>query len=57
MGHIYNNCPTRRDEYKRINKKIHHAHVAEDDEPPKKLAKEEIEEYVFFFLSLGICET
>jgi hypothetical protein len=39
MGHIYNNCPVRREEYKRINNKRHHAHAIEDDEPPKKLTK------------------
>jgi transposase InsO family protein len=39
---------TRREEYKRRNKKRHHAHATEDDEPPKNLAKEDIEEYVLF---------
>jgi hypothetical protein len=34
-------------------KKRHHAHATEDDEPPKKLAKEEIEEYVLFSALLG----
>jgi hypothetical protein len=48
MGHIANNCPSRREEYKRRNNKRHHSHATEDDEPPKKLAKEEIEEYVLF---------
>jgi hypothetical protein len=49
MGHISKNCPSRREEYKKRNKKIQHAHAAKDDEPPNKLAKEEIEEYVLFF--------
>jgi hypothetical protein len=53
MGHIAKNCPAKREEYKRINNKIHHAHVAEDDEASKKLSKEEIEEYVFFFALSG----
>jgi hypothetical protein len=53
MGHIAKNCPARREEYKRRNKKIHHAHAVEDDEPPKKLSKEEIEEYVLFFALSG----
>jgi hypothetical protein len=47
-GHIAKNCPPRREEYKKINKKRHHAHATEYDKPPKKLAKEEIEEYVLF---------
>jgi hypothetical protein len=53
MGHIAKNCPTRREEYKKRNNKIHHAHAAEDDEPPNKLDKEEIEEYVLFFALSG----
>jgi hypothetical protein len=48
MGHIAKNCLTRREEYKRINKKRHNAHAVEDDEPPKKLSKEEIGDYVLF---------
>ena len=47
MGHIAKNCPTRKEEYKRKNNKRNHAHLAkEEEEPPKKLAKEEIKEYV-----------
>jgi hypothetical protein len=46
MGHIAKNCPARREEFKKRNNKIQHAHAAEDDEPPKKLTKEEIEDYV-----------
>jgi hypothetical protein len=41
-------CPTRREEYKKINNKRHRAHATEDDEPPKKLTKEGIEDYVLF---------
>jgi hypothetical protein len=46
MGHIAKNCPARREEFKKINNKRHHAHAVEDNEPPKKLTKEEIEDYV-----------
>ena len=49
IGHIARNCSTRKDEYKRRNNKRHHAHLAEEEEeeePSRKLAKEEIEEYV-----------
>jgi hypothetical protein len=48
MGHILKNCPARKEEYKKRNNKRHHAHAIEYDEPPKKLTKEEIEEYVLF---------
>jgi hypothetical protein len=48
MGHIAKNCPARREEYKKRNNKRHHAHATEDNEPPKKLTKEEIEDYVLF---------
>jgi hypothetical protein len=48
MGKISKNFPTIREKYKKRNNKIHHAHATEDDEPPKNLAKEEIEEYVLF---------
>jgi hypothetical protein len=40
MGHIAKNCLARKEEYKRRNKKRHHAHATEDDEPLKKLTKE-----------------
>ena len=46
MGHIVKNCHAKMEEYKMINNKKNHSHVAEDDEPPKKLTKEEIEDYV-----------
>jgi hypothetical protein len=48
MGHIAKNCPSRREEYKKRNNKKHHAHAVEDDESPKKVTKEEIEDYVLF---------
>jgi len=35
MGHFAKNCLAIREEYKKINKKIHHAHATDDDEPPK----------------------
>jgi hypothetical protein len=53
MGHIAKNCPSRREEYKKRNNKIHHAHVIEDDEPPKNMIKEKIEDYVLFFALSG----
>jgi hypothetical protein len=42
-----------REEYKKINKKRHHAHSFEDDDPPTKLTKEEIEDYVLFSAPSG----
>jgi hypothetical protein len=48
MGHISNNFPAIREEYKKRNNKRHHAHAIEDDEPPTKLTKQEIEDYVLF---------
>jgi hypothetical protein len=56
MGHIAKNCPAGREEYKRRNNKRHHAHATVDDMPPKKLTKEEIEDYVLFS-TLRICDT
>jgi predicted aspartyl protease len=53
MGHIVKNCPARTGEYKKRNNKRHHAHVVEDYEPPTKMTKEEIEDYVLFFAILG----
>ena len=60
MGHIAKNCPLKIEEYKKKNNKRHHAHVAKDYEPPKKSAREEIEEYVLFSslsgtVTLGNC--
>jgi hypothetical protein len=53
MGHIAKNCPVGREEYKKRNNKRHHAHTIEDDEPPTKLIKEKIEDYVLFSALLG----
>jgi hypothetical protein len=48
MGHIAKNCLARREECKKRNNKRHHAHAVEDDEPPTKMIKEKIEDYVLF---------
>jgi hypothetical protein len=48
MGHIAKNYAARRKEYKKRNNKRHHAHAVEDNEPPTKMSKEEIENYVLF---------
>jgi hypothetical protein len=48
MGHTANNCLARREEYNKRNNKRHHAHAVEDDEPPAKMIKENIEYYVLF---------
>jgi hypothetical protein len=45
MGHISKNFLARREEYKKRNRR-HHAHTVEDEEPPTKMIKEYIEEYV-----------
>jgi hypothetical protein len=45
MGHIAKFFPTRREEYKRKHKR-HHAHVVEDEEPPTKMIREQIKDYV-----------
>ena len=45
MGHIAKHCLARREEYKKKNKR-HHAHAVEDEEPPTKMIKEHIEDYV-----------
>jgi hypothetical protein len=52
MGHIAKNCPARREEYKKRNK-MHHAHTVEDEEPPMKMIKEKIEDYVLIFALSG----
>jgi hypothetical protein len=39
MGHIVKFFQTRREEYKRKNKR-HHAHAVEDEEPPTKMIRE-----------------
>jgi hypothetical protein len=48
MGHISKNFL-----YKKRNKKGHHSHAVEDDEPPMKMIKEKIEDYVLFFSLSG----
>jgi hypothetical protein len=45
MGHIERHFPARREEYKRKSKR-HHAHAVEDEEPPTKMIRERIEDYV-----------
>jgi hypothetical protein len=45
MGHIVKFCPARREEYKRKHKR-HHAHAVEDEEPPAKMIREQIKDYV-----------
>jgi hypothetical protein len=45
MGHIAKFCPARREEYKRKHKR-HHAHAVEDEEPPAKMIREQIKDYV-----------
>jgi hypothetical protein len=47
MGHISKNCPSIREQYKKRNKR-NHAHTVEDEEPPTKMTKEDIENYVLF---------
>jgi hypothetical protein len=41
MGHKVNNCPVRKEEYKRKHKR-QHAHIAEDEEPPMKMIKDHV---------------
>jgi hypothetical protein len=48
LGQIDKNCHARKEEYKKRNNKRHHAHAVEDDEPPTKMTKEKIEDYVLF---------
>jgi hypothetical protein len=45
MGHIVRHCQVRREEYKRKNKR-HHAHAVEYEEPPAKILREQIKDYV-----------
>jgi hypothetical protein len=53
MGHIVKFCPTRREEYKRKQKR-HHAHAVEDEEPPGKMLREQIKEHVLISTLLGL---
>jgi transposase InsO family protein len=48
MGHIAQHFPARCEEYKKRNKR-HHAHAVEDEEPPTKMIKEQIEDYVLIY--------
>jgi hypothetical protein len=41
MGHKVNNCPVRKEEYKRKHKR-QHAHISEDEEPPMKMIKDHV---------------
>jgi hypothetical protein len=45
MGHIVKHYLARREEYKKKNK-MYHAHAVEDEEPPTKMIKEQIEDHV-----------
>jgi hypothetical protein len=45
MGHIAKHCAARRKEYKNKNKR-YHALAVEDEDPPTKMIKERIEDYV-----------
>jgi hypothetical protein len=45
MEHIAKHCPARQEEYKKKNK-MYHAHAFEDEEPPTKMIKEQIEDHV-----------
>ena len=53
MGHIARHCPARQEEYKRKNKR-HHAHAVEDEEPPAKMLREQIKDYVLISALLGL---
>jgi hypothetical protein len=52
MGHIAKFCLARREEYKRKNKR-HHAHAVEDEEPPAKMIREQIKDYVLILALSG----
>ena len=58
-GHYARNCPKKQKLIKRSNKRIHHAHAAEDDEPSKKRSRYESEdslseeEFVLIFALTG----
>jgi hypothetical protein len=53
MGHIVRYCPARQEEYKRKNKR-HHAHAIEDEEPPAKMLREQIKDYVLISTLSGL---
>jgi hypothetical protein len=48
MEHIAKIFPAIREECKKRNNKRHHVHAVEDDEPPTKMIKEKIEDYILF---------
>ena len=58
-GHYAINCPKKQKLMKRSNKRRHHAHAAEDDEPSRKRSRYESEdssredEYVLIFALTG----
>jgi hypothetical protein len=52
MGHIVNFYPTRREEYKRKQNRLH-THVVEYEEPPTKMIREEIKYHVLILALLG----
>jgi transposase InsO family protein len=52
MGHIAKFCPARREEYKRKQKRLH-AHIVEDEEPPAKMIREDIKDYVLILVLSG----
>jgi hypothetical protein len=52
MGHIAKFCRARREEYKTKDKR-HNAHAVEDEEPPAKMIREQIKEYVLVLTLLG----
>jgi hypothetical protein len=54
MGYIAKNFRTRIQEYNKRNNKKHCAHAVEDDEPPTKMIKENIEDYVLIFSLSGL---
>jgi hypothetical protein len=45
MRHIAKFCPARQEEYKRKHKRLH-AHVVKDEEPPRKMIREQIKDHV-----------
>jgi hypothetical protein len=53
MRHIAKNCPAIREEYKKRNKR-HHAYTVEYEEPPTKMIKEQIEDYVLISALSGL---
>jgi transposase InsO family protein len=53
MGHIAKHYPARREEYKKKNKRDN-AQAVENEEPPTKMIKERIEDYVLISALLGL---